>query len=124
MNKLVKHRELINVICGFLIVLLVIGLFWSVELDEFVYYIVPLIVIVTLFLEYLRGIEQAKCLKHFMIYKISVFFLVFSLMIIYFINVDWDGPSYWSLFIIIGSTGLGIINNMIEKKYFLKKEFK
>lgn len=121
MNKLMKNRELLVLIFAFLIVGLGIGLSAIFTFERALYFIVPIFLTFAIFFSWLRGQEEAKNLKYFMIFKISELSIISSISLIYLTRSEQVKSKYVIVIILIWSV-IGLISDYIEKRYFLKKK--
>ncbi|MBO3061484.1 MULTISPECIES: hypothetical protein [Mammaliicoccus] len=121
MNKLMKNRELLVLIFVFLIVGLGIGLSAIFTFEKALYFIVPIFIAFAIFFSWLRGQEEAKNLKYFMIFKISELSIISLISLIYLTRSEQVKSKYVIVIILIWSV-IGLISDYIEKRYFLKKK--
>lgn len=121
MNKLMKNRELLVLIFAFLIVGLGIGLSAIFTFERALYFIVPIFIAFAIFFSWLRGQEEAKNLKYFMIFKISELSIISSISLIYLTRSEQVKSKYVIVIILIWPF-IGLISDYIEKRYFLKKK--
>lgn len=121
MKQLIKNRELLTVVFVFLIIALslLLGLFLSLE--QILICLFPIFIIFLLFRDWLRGREKAKNLKKFMIFRIVVMIIFLVIMSLYILstyqNNQFTNPLYIFVWFIIIT-----IADIIENKYFIKKE--
>lgn len=121
MKQLIKNRELLTVVFVFLIIALslLLGLFLSLE--QILICLFPIFIIFLLFRDWLRGREKAKDFKKFMIFRIVVMIIFLVIMSLYTLstyqNNQFTNPLYIFVWFIIIT-----IADIIENKYFIKKE--
>ncbi|MCJ0920096.1 hypothetical protein NGB92_12955 [Mammaliicoccus sciuri] len=120
MKQLIKNRELLTVVFVFLIIALslLLGLFLSLE--QILICLFPIFIIFLLFRDWLRGREKAKDFKKFMIFRIIVMIIFLVIMSLYILsmyqNNQFTNPLYiFGWFIVL------FITDIIENKYFIKK---
>lgn len=121
MKQLIKNRELLTVVFVFLIIALslLLGLFLSLE--QVLICLFPIFIIFLLFRDWLRGREKAKDFKKFMIFSLVVMIIFLVIMSLYILsmyqNNQFTNPLYiFGWFIVL------FITDIIENKYFIKKE--
>ncbi len=121
MKQLIKNRELLTVVFVFLIIALslLLGLFLSLE--QVLICLFPIFIIFLLFRDWLRGREKAKDFKKFMIFRLVVMIIFLVIMSLYILsmyqNNQFTNPLYiFGWFIVL------FITDIIENKYFIKKE--
>lgn len=121
MNRILKNRELLTVVFVFLIIALslLLGLFLSLE--QILICLFPIFIIFLLFRDWLRGREKAKDFKKFMIFRIIVMIIFLVIMSLYILsmyqNNQFTNPLYMLCWFIVM-----FIADIIENKYFIKKE--
>ncbi|QPW15548.1 hypothetical protein I7830_04505 [Mammaliicoccus sciuri] len=120
MKQLIKNRELLTVVFVFLIIALslLLGLFLSLE--QILICLFPIFIIFLLFRDWLRGREKAKDFKRFMIFREIVMIIFLIIMSLYILsmyqNNQFTNPLYiFGWFIVL------FITDIIENKYFIKK---
>lgn len=121
MNRIIKNRELFTMIFAFIMigVCLLLGLFLSFE--QIMMCVIPILILFIIFTDWLRGREKAKNLKKFMIFRIIIISIILIFIGLY-ISSSYQSdlsPNAWYMicwFIVM------FIGDIIEKKYFIKKE--
>ncbi len=121
MKQLIKNRELLTMIFVFILIgiCLLLGLFLNFE--QILICIAPLLIIFLIFRDWLKGKEEAKNLKHFMLFRLLINIIIFVLMILYiFSSYQSDGSP--NILYMLGWCIVIFIGFIIENKYFIKKE--
>ena len=120
MKQLIKNRELLTGVFVFLIIALslLLGLFLSLE--QILICLFPIFIIFLLFRDWLKGKKKAKDFKKFMIFRIVVMIIFLVIMSLYILsmyqNNQFTNPLYiFGWFIVL------FITDIIENKYFIKK---
>lgn len=121
MKQLIKNRELLTVVFVFLIIALSLLLGLFLNLEQVLICLFPIFIIFLLFRDWLRGREKAKDFKKFMIFRLVVMIIFLAIMSLYILsmykNNQFTNPLYiFGWFIVL------FITDIIENKYFIKKE--
>lgn len=100
-------------------VCLLLGLFLSFE--QIMMCVIPILILFIIFTDWLRGREKAKNLKKFMIFRIIIISIILIFIGLYIASSYQSdlSPNAWYMicwFIVM------FIGDIIEKKYFIKKE--
>ncbi|MEB7436990.1 hypothetical protein NGF50_06205 [Mammaliicoccus sciuri] len=120
MKQLIKNRELLTVVFVFLIIALSLLLGLFLNLEQVLICLFPIFIIFLLFRDWLRGREKAKDFKKFMIFRLVVMIIFLAIMSLYILsmykNNQFTNPLYiFGWFIVL------FITDIIENKYFIKK---
>lgn len=81
-------------------------------------FMVPLFILLVLFCDCLRGVEEAKNIKRFMTYRVIVLLIGVVLLVQYFLSMYREEVKYLYLF---AWFIISFITDFIEKKCFLKQ---
>lgn len=121
MKQLIKNRELLTMIFVFILIgiCLLLGLF--LNLEQILICIAPVLIIFLIFRDWLKRKEEAKNLKHFMLFRLLINIIIFVLMILYiFSSYQSDGSP--NILYMLGWCIVIFIGYIIENKYFIKKD--
>ncbi len=121
MKQLIKNRELLTLIFVFIMIgiCLLLGLF--LNLEQILICISPVLIIFMMFRDWLKGQEEAKNLKHFMVFRLIINIIIFVLMILYIFS-SYQSDSGPNILYMLGWCIVIFIGYIIENKYFIKKE--
>lgn len=121
MKQLIKNRELLTVVFVFILIGICLLLSLFLNLEQILICIAPVLIIFLIFRDWLKGKEEAKKLKHFMLFRLLINIIIFVLMILYiFSSYQSDGSP--NILYMLGWCIVIFIGFIIENKYFIKKE--
>ncbi|PTJ99260.1 hypothetical protein [Mammaliicoccus sciuri] len=121
MKQLIKNRELLTGVFVFILIGICLLLSLFLNLEQILICIAPVLIIFLIFRDWLKGKEEAKKLKHFMLFRPLINIIIFVLMILYiFSSYQSDGSP--NILYMLGWCIVIFIGFIIENKYFIKKE--
>ncbi len=121
MKQLIKNRELLTGVFVFILIGICLLLSLFLNLEQILICIAPVLIIFLIFRDWLKGKEEAKKLKHFMLFRLLINIIIFVLMILYiFSSYQSDGSP--NILYMLGWCIVIFIGFIIENKYFIKKE--
>ncbi|WP_436884593.1 hypothetical protein [Mammaliicoccus sciuri] len=120
MKQLIKNRELLTGVFVFILIGICLLLSLFLNLEQILICIAPVLIIFLIFRDWLKGKEEAKKLKHFMLFRLLINIIIFVLMILYiFSSYQSDGSP--NILYMLGWCIVIFIGFIIENKYFIKK---
>ncbi|UXU72213.1 hypothetical protein MUA23_01535 [Mammaliicoccus sciuri] len=117
-KRLLENQTLIRGASLFLIFVIGALLYSFMSVPKMLVFMVPFCILLVLFCDWLRGVEEAKNIKRFMTYRVIVLLIGVVLLVQYFLSMYREEVKYLYLFawlIIL------FIADIIENKYFLKQ---
>ncbi|WP_204205770.1 hypothetical protein [Mammaliicoccus sciuri] len=118
-KRLLDNQRLIRGASFFLIFVIGALLYSFMPLPKMLIFMVPLFILLVLFCDWLRGVEEAKNIKRFMTYRVIVLLIGVVLLVQYFLSMYREDVKYLYLFAWLI---ISFIADIIENKYFIKKE--
>jgi len=118
-KRLLDNQRLIRGASLFLIFVIGALLYSFMPLPKMLIFMVPLFILLVLFCDWLRGVEEAKNIKRFMTYRVIVLLIGVVLLVQYFLSMYREDVKYLYLFAWLI---ISFIADIIENKYFIKKE--
>ncbi|WP_204190250.1 hypothetical protein [Mammaliicoccus sciuri] len=117
-KRLLENQTLIRGASLFLIFVIGALLYSFMSLPKMLIFMVPLFILLVLFCDWLRGVEEAKNIKRFMTYRVIVLLTGVVLLVQYFLSMYREEVKYLYLF---AWFIISFITDFIEKKCFLKQ---
>lgn len=121
MNILIKNRRLVTTILIISVIGIGFGLNAIMTFNKSLYFLIPMFFVCALFSEWLRGLEKAKNIKYFMIFRMILVVTILTITFIYFSLIESSLYNFGFVLMII-STAISLVADFIENKYFIKKE--
>lgn len=117
-KRLLENQTLIRGASLFLIFVIGALLYSFMSVPKMLVFMVPFCILLVLFCDWLRGVEEAKNIKRFMTYRVIVLLIGVVLLVQYFLSMYREEvkPLYmFAWFILL------FITDFIEKKGFIKQ---
>ena len=118
-KRLLENQTLIRGASLFLIFVIGALLYSFMSLPKMLIFMVPLFILLVIFCDWLRGVEKAKNIQHFMTYWLIVLLIGVVLLVQYFLSIYREDVKSLYLFAWLI---ISFIADIIENKYFIKKE--
>lgn len=117
-KRLLENQTLIRGASLFLIFVIGALLYSFMSVPKMLVFMVPFCILLVLFCDWLRGVEEAKNIKRFMTYRVIVLLIGVVLLVQYFLSMYREEVKYLYLFAWLI---ISFIADIIENKYFLKQ---
>ncbi|WP_239775296.1 hypothetical protein [Mammaliicoccus sp. N-M50] len=117
-KRFLENQTLIRGASLFLIFVIGALLYSFMSVPKMLIFMVPLFILLVIFCDWLRGVEKAKNIQHFMTYRLIILLIGVVLLVQYFLSIYREDVKSLYLFAWLI---ISFIADIIENKYFLKQ---